>query len=140
MSDIDLSLEGLQETARAFRELEDEIDDDGVTYVAGSAVEYGVYLEFGTEDMPPYSWFRPAVREFKANPETFIVERTGYSSIDDIPNTKAVVQAVAVALQSQMENNVSAVSSSNRSPGVDPDHPKRDTGTLVNSISAQRIA
>jgi hypothetical protein len=96
-------------------------------------------LEFGTEDMPPYSWFRPAIREFKANPETFITDNTEYPSVDAIPTVDTFVTAVAVALQSQMEKNVSAMSSTDRSPGVDPDHPKVDTGTLKNSISAQRI-
>jgi len=139
MSDIDLTLEGLQETARAFRELEDEIDDDGVTYVVGSAVEYGVYLEFGTEKMSPRPWFRPAIREFRANPQQFILDNTDFGSIDEIETTEELVRVVAIAAENQLSKNVSAGTATDRSPGTKSESPARDTGTLVNSIQAIRL-
>jgi len=138
---IDAELDGLQATAQAFRELEEQYDGDGVTYVVGSGVEYGVYLEFGTEDMPPYSWFRPAIREFRANPERFIMDNTDFGSIDDIETTQELVEAVAISLENRMKDNVNAQkASADRSPGVEDDHPMRDTGTLTASIQAVRIA
>jgi len=138
MSDIDLDLLGANELQVEFDRLKEAGESDRA-YVVGSNVEYGVFLEFGTRKMPPYSWFRPAVREFKANPEDFITDNTGYTSVDEIPSTDALVDAVANALVNQMENNVSAGSSVDRSPGTVPEHPKRDTGTLVNSITAVRL-
>jgi len=108
-------------------------------YVVGTNVEYGVYLEFGTRDMPPYPFFRPAVREFKANPERLIRRHTGYTRIDDIPSEQALVEAVANALSEQMTNNASALSGGTRSPGTDAEHPKRQTGNLAASISATRV-
>jgi len=137
---LDAELDGLQATAQAFRDLEERYDGDGVTYVVGSGVEYGVYLEFGTEDMPPYSWFRPAIREFRANPESFLLDNTGFGSIGDIDTTQELVETVAISLENRMKDNVNAQKSSDRSPGVDPDHPKRDTGTLTASIQAVRIS
>jgi len=125
------------------REALDDLKETGTSdrvEVVGTTVEYGVYLEIGTEDMPPYPWFRPAVREFRANPESFIIDNTGYTSVEEIPSADALVTAIAQALVNQMEHNVSAASSSDRSPGTHPEHPKRDTGTLVNSIQAVRTS
>ena len=90
--------------------------------------------------MPPYPWFRPAIKEFQADPENFIEENTDYQSIDAIPTADKLVEALAFALQSKMEDNVNAQDPSrDRSPGTDPEHPKRDLGTLTNSIKATRI-
>jgi len=49
------------------------------------------------------------------------------------------VKAVASALTKQMEKNASAQSSTDRSRGTKADHPARDTGNLVASLSFQRI-
>jgi len=123
------------------REALDDLKETGTSdrvEVVGSTVEYGVYLEFGTEDMPPYPWFRPAVREFRANPERFLTDNTGYTSVEEIPSADALVTAIAQALVNQMESNVSAASSTDRSPGTAPDHPQVDTGNLKASIEAVR--
>jgi phage gpG-like protein len=140
MTDFDVEFEGEEETLARFEELKEELDSDGITYVVGTAVEYGVYLEFGTKDMPPYPWYQPAIREFKANPERFIMDNTDFSSIDEIQNTKEMVATVATALQTQMEKNVNAQKSGDRSPGTHPEHPRRDTGNLTASIKSIRIS
>lgn len=89
---------------------------------------------------PPYPWFRPAIREFKANPETFLLETTDFDSLTDIQTTDELVASVAVGLQSRMEDNVNAQDPSrDRSPGTHPDHPQRDSGNLTASIQATRI-
>jgi hypothetical protein len=98
------------------------------------------FLEFGTEDMPPYSWFRPAIREFKRDPEAFIADTTGFGGIDEIRSTEELTKAIATGLSNRMQDNVNAQdASADRSPGVDPEHPKRDTGNLTASIQAVRI-
>lgn len=137
MTDFDIDID----TASVFESL-DDVEDKWVTdavFRVGSNVEYGLYLETGTEKMPPYPWFGPAIREFQANPQDFVTENTGYSSIREIPNGEKLVQAVANALENKMTDNVNAQKSVDRSPGTDPEHPKRDTGTLTNSIQAVRI-
>jgi hypothetical protein len=140
VTDFDLELDGFEKTKQRFEELRERYDGDGVTYVVGTAVEYAIYLEFGTENMPPYSWFRPAIREFKANPESFLLDNTDFSSVDEIETTEGLVKAVSFALQTKMTANVNAQDpSADRSPGVDPDHPSRDTGNLSASIQAVRI-
>jgi len=137
MTDFDLDLDGTINLQEELDDLEDMGASDRVE-VVGSDVEYGVYLEFGTEDMPPYPWFRPAIREFKANSSDFITDNTDYNTLEQIPNADALVTAIANALVNQMTNNVSAGESVDRSPGTTPDHPQIDTGTLKASISAER--
>jgi len=140
VTDFDLELDGFEKTKQRFEELRERYDGDGVTYVVGTAVEYGVFLEFGAEDLPPYPWFRPAIREFQANPESFLLDNTDFNSVDEIETTEELVKAVSFALENKMTANVNAQDpSADRSPGVDPEHPSRDTGTLSNSISATRI-
>jgi len=139
MTNIDIDLDGMDRLNTQLQELEGDWEDEPI-YAVGSNVEYGVYLEFGTEDMPPYSWFRPAVREFERDPEGFIVDTTGYPSIDAIPDTQSLVEAVAAGLEGRMTDNVNAQkASADRSPGTHPEHPKRDTGNLTASIQAVRL-
>jgi len=136
MVDIELDLNTATVEAN-IDELKERFEGETV-YVVGTNVEYGVFLEFGTEKMPPYPFFRPAIREFKANPERLIRRHTGFTSIDEIPNEDTLVKAVATSLSEQMTNNASALSGGARSPGVDPDHPKRVSGNLAGSISATK--
>lgn len=88
--------------------------------------------------MPPYPFFLPAVREFRANPEDFITEHTAYSSINEIQSTKQMVEAVATSLQRQIQINATSTAAGN-SPGVNPEHPSVDTGNLRASIQVQRV-
>jgi hypothetical protein len=137
--DIDLDLDGVQGLQERINDLEDRYDQDPI-YAVGTNVEYGVYLEFGTEDMPAYSWFRPAIREFERDPEGFIQDTTDFAGVDEINTTKEMVEAVATGLANRMKDNVNAQDpTGDRSPGTHPDHPKRDTGNLTASIQAVRI-
>lgn len=137
MTDFDLDLNGAGELSRDFSDLADKGDGDAV-YVVGTNVEYAVYLEFGTRHMPPYPFFRPAIREFQANPERFIIDNTSYPDIEAIPNANALVGAVSLALENQMKRNATA-GAFDRSPGTDAEHPKVQTGNLRADISAVKI-
>lgn len=112
--------------------------DDDVAYVVGTNVEYALYLETGTSKMPAYPWFRPAIEEFRRSPRAFVAKNT-QTSLAEIDSMEAAVTAVALALERQMVENVSADRGGGRSPGTDPDHPRRQTGNLAASISAERI-
>jgi len=156
-------MSGQAEVQAALDELRDDYASEPI-YVVGDNSEYGIVLEFGrgpivapegsaipieTEDgtifrkrvsgHPPYPWFRPAIRELKANPERFIVKNSNLNGLNDINSTKELVEATAFALESQMKKNVTAQGSVDRSPGTKPDHPKVQSGNLRASISAVRI-
>jgi len=106
-------------------------------YVVGSDVEYLIYLEFGTRHMPPYPVVRPAVREFEAGPESFVRKHAGVE-IDELESADQVVKTVAFAFETAITQNANA-NAPDRSPGTDPEHPVVRTGTLVNSIQAERV-
>lgn len=106
-------------------------------YKVGSNVEYSVYLEFGTRDMPPYPFVRPAIREFEAGPDQFVRKHTGVE-VDEIESADRIVQVIAFAFETAISQNANA-NAPDRSPGTDPEHPVVQTGTLVNSIQAERI-
>jgi len=88
--------------------------------------------------MPPYPFFRPAIREFKANPEAFLLKNTGLNSVADISDADELVESVALALERQITINATA-SASGRSPGTDAEHPMVESGNLRARISAQRV-
>jgi len=153
-SDVRVSLENLR----------DRWETDA-TFRVGTNVEYGIILEMGRGPVeaqdaealqfeneagetiyrkrvsghPPYPWFMPAIREFQANPQRFVLDNTGFNSFEEIPNGETLVRSVANALETKMTANVSARSGGDRSPGTHPDHPQRDSGQLAASISAVRV-
>lgn len=135
--DVDLDIEGDIALEEAFDDLQTQGESEAV-YVVESGAEYAVYLEFGTEDMPPYPYFRPAIREFQANPESFIRDNTEFAGLNEIDSTDQLVKAVALALESQIKTNATA-ESGGRSPGTHPDHPQVQTTNLRSKIRARRL-
>lgn len=87
--------------------------------------------------MPPYPFMRPAVNEFKAGPEQFVRKHAGVE-VDEVESADRMVQVVAFAFETAVTQNANA-NAPDRSPGTDPEHPKVQTGTLVNSIQAERV-
>lgn len=128
--DTNVNVSGYEATQVAFEDLEEQWGDSA-TWVVGSNVEYAVYLEMGTRDMPPYPWMRPAVRD--------VLNNQADDLADESDSTEEFVKKLAFAIERQAKQNVSADRSVDRSPGTDPEHPKRDTGTLVNSIRAEKV-
>ena len=153
-----------ESTRQSLRSLRNEWETDSV-FITGTNADYAVYLEYGrgpieaqdaealrfenqdgdviyrasVDGHEPYPFFRPALREFDANPETFIIDNTGYTTLQEIPNGDELIRAIAVALENQIKANASAESATDRSPGTHPSHPKRDTGNLVASIQSIKI-
>lgn len=130
-------LVGYSSILSGLEELTDQVGGDTV-YVVGTSVEYGVHLEFGTRKMQQYPWLRPAVREFKSNPERFVSKHAN-KSVDDLESADDAVRTVALALEKRMKMNVSAGDVSSRSPGTEGGHPKVQTGNLRASIEAEKV-
>jgi len=137
MSEFEVSVDGLEETKAELDALLEQVDSDAVFRVSSGA-EYSVFLEFGTEHMPPYPFFRPALREFRANPEAFLLRNTQFSDLGEIKDGDELVEAIALALESQIKTNATA-SATDRSPGTDADHPQVQTGNLRAGIKARRV-
>jgi len=137
MTSVDIELSGRRGLEERLEELKNKYAENPI-YAVGTNVEYAVYLEFGTRDMPPYPFFKPAIREFQANPKSFILDRTDKDSLDEIESTKEMVEAVAVSLKVQIQTNATA-EMSGRSPGTNPDHPQVQSRNLRGSIQVQRV-
>jgi len=43
VTDFDTELDGFEKTRKAFEDLRDRYGGDGVTYIVGTTVEYGVF-------------------------------------------------------------------------------------------------
>lgn len=131
------SLVGVGSVVDMLDDVQTQITSDAV-YVVGTNVTYGLFLETGTSRMPAYPWARPAVEEFNRNPRRFVAENTN-TSVGQAESADALVRVIALALERKMVQNVTAAGGGNRSPGTDPEHPRRETGNLAASIKAERV-
>lgn len=138
MTDFDAELEGFETTLAGLKEFEEDWSESPV-YITGTNVEYSVYLELGTSKMPSYPWVRPAIKEFKRDPEAFILKNSRLGGLDEIESTDELIKTVAFCFERQLKENVSADRGTGRSPGTHPAHPMRESSTLVNSIRAVRV-
>lgn len=82
-------------------------------YIVGTDVEYAVYVEFGTSRMAAQPYMRPAVKS--------VVNRKGDQFAEDAESAKDLVKKLALEIEREAKE---------RAPV--------DTGTLQNSIQAQR--
>lgn len=121
MSDFSFDLNGIGDLQEEFA---DEIEDwsGGGSLFVGTAVEYSVYVEFGTSKMDARPYFRPALAEAKADLKGFIRDHTD-TSISAIKSADRLVKTVALALERRVKEIIT-------------DKGLIDTGTLRASIRA----
>lgn len=74
----------------------------GPTYHVGTAVEYAVYLEFGTSKMDPKPFFRPAIVEARRDLESFVADNTE-TSLRQIDAVDELVETIAFALERRVK-------------------------------------
>jgi len=121
MSDFEYSLGGIGNLQEEFA---DEIEDwsGGKTMFVGTAVEYSVYVEFGTSKMDPRPYFRPALTEAQANLTGFINDHTN-TTADAIESADQLVETIGLAMERRVKEIITE-------KGL------IDTGTLRASIRA----
>lgn len=112
MSGWGIVTQGFTETLAAFEALEIQAQDDTI-YVVGSSVEYAIYQELGTSKMSAQPYLRPAAEAVSARFDTIAEQADGPGDI---------VRRMALAIEAEAKQ---------RAPV--------DTGTLRNSIKAERI-
>ncbi|SNZ18167.1 phage protein, HK97 gp10 family [Natronoarchaeum philippinense] len=87
------------------RELQDEAADwskPSGTWHVGTAVEYGVFLEFGTSKMDPKPFFRPALAEAERDLSAFVRDNTE-TSLEQIDGPRELVRVIALALERRVK-------------------------------------
>jgi len=101
MTDISFELSGLDRIERRLEDLRDDWDDSP-RYLVGSAVEYAVYLEYGSSKMDPKPFFRPALAEARADLEGFIADNTRKRA-EEIDTARELVRTIALALERRVK-------------------------------------
>jgi hypothetical protein len=106
MTDIDVDLSGMASLQETIDNLQDDIETT-VTWVTGTAVEYAIYLEFGTRDMDPKPFVRPAARVYESNLEAAIAADTN-TTLQAIDDADQLVKVVAFGLERRIKKIITA--------------------------------
>lgn len=120
MTDFDFEHD-FEDLVEALDDLQDEVGEAG-TFFVGTAVEYSVYLEFGTSKMDPKPFFRPALAEARRDLDGFIRDNTE-TTVQEIDDADELARTVAFALESRIKDII-------KEKGL------IDTGTLWASVRA----
>ena len=101
MTDVEFEFSGLDRIERRLEDLRERWDDSP-RYLVGSAVEYAVYVEYGTSKMDPKPFFRPALAEARADLERFIEDNTR-KQVEQIDTARELVKTIAFALERRVK-------------------------------------
>jgi len=123
MTDFDMDAD-FEELIEGLADLQEQASGGG-SYFVGTAVEYSVYLEFGTSKMDPKPFVRPALAEARRDLKSFIATNTT-TSADDIETARELVRTVAFALERRIKEIITE-------KGL------IETGTLRASITAAPV-
>jgi hypothetical protein len=123
MTDFDFDA-GFEELIEELSDLQEQASGGG-SYFVGTAVEYSIYLEFGSSKMDPEPFVRPALAEARRDLESFIAANTT-TSADDIETARELVRTVAFALERRIKEIITE-------KGL------IETGTLRASITAAPV-
>jgi hypothetical protein len=110
-----------EELVATLEDLQDGVGETGSFFI-GTAVEYAVYLEFGTSKMDPKPFFRPALAEARRNLSGFIRENSR-KTVEEIDSADELARTIAFALERRVKEIITR-------KGL------IDTGTLRASVSA----
>jgi len=126
MADFETELESFERVLESLNDIERQLDP-GEPVVVGTAVQYSVFLEFGTSDMDPKPFFRPALAELRVKGIEGFIEESGIlragKEFNDVEDADEVVDALALALERRIKEIITQ-------KGL------IDTGTLRASIVA----
>jgi len=123
MTNIDAEIEGFRRVLESLDDLEEDFGDDGAGWLVGTAVEYAIYLEFGTSDMDPKPFFRPVLAEVSTKGvRAFVAENSNYS-LGELDDIDSILAALALGIERRIKQVITRKS-------------LIDTGTLRASIAA----
>jgi len=123
--DFSLNLDNLEETIEAIDDVAEQAKSDR-RFLVGTAVEYSIFIEVGTEDKDPRPFFRPALQEVRSKGVApFVAENTETTvrAKFETGGMDAVLTTLALALERRIKEIITT---------------KRiiDTGTLRASVLA----
>jgi len=128
MTTFDVDLGGLATLKEELADIESDLEDgQGTTYFVGTAVEYAVFLEFGTSKMDPKPFFRPALQEVRARGVDGFINAHTKTTVEALGSIRQIVAALAFAIERRIKEIITA-------KGL------VDTGTLRASVLALPLA
>lgn len=101
MSDADFEINGIGSLREEFDDRIDDWSGGGTVYV-GTAVEYAVYVEFGTSKMNARPFFRPVVNDARIDTAGFL-DRNTKTSISEIDSADKLVRTLALAIERRVK-------------------------------------
>jgi hypothetical protein len=101
MSDSDFEINGIVSLREEF---DDRIEDwsGGGTVFVGTAVEYSLFVEFGTSKMDARPFFRPAINDARTDTAGFLSRNT-QTSINEIDSAERLVRTLALAVERRVK-------------------------------------
>ena len=126
MADFELELEGFRRVLDALDDISDDLRGAG-TVTVGTGVEYAVFLEFGTRDMDPKPFFRPALAELRVQGVNGFIQSNTRLSAEQIDDLDGLITIVGLALERRIKEIITE-------KGL------IDTGTLRASVVAVKGA
>ena len=124
MADFEVELEGFRRVLDALDDISNDLRGAG-TVTVGTGVSYSVFLEFGTRDMDPKPFFRPALAELRVQGVDDFIRSNTRLSAEQIGDLDGLVTVVGLALERRIKEIITA-------KGL------IDTGTLRASVVAVR--
>jgi Bacteriophage protein of unknown function (DUF646). len=122
MTDFDLGLDGLEAAIDELEELERDISTSE-THTVGTAINYSVFLEFGTSKMDAKPFFRPVINEVRLQRVDGFIAQNTRTSVADLDDIDQILKALALAMERRIKEVITQ-------KGL------IDTGTLRASIVA----
>jgi len=116
--DIDVDTSGFEEAIQDLKALEDNLEGSG-DWIVGTAVSYGIYVEYGTRHMQAQPYFRPALAELRSRGVEGFIEDHTRKTLAEIDDADELVRTLAFALERRVSELAPV-----------------DTGTLRASVKA----
>lgn len=124
MVEFDHNVDGLEDQVSDLAR-EQERWTDANTWFVGTAVEYAVYLEFGTSKMDPKPFIRPVLHEVEARGVDGFIDEHTRTDVDSVDSIDELVRVLALAVERRVKEVIER-------KGL------IDTGTLRASVRAVR--
>lgn len=122
MASFNMDIQGLDAHQRELQDEAEQWSGDGGTWYVGTAVSYGIYLEYGTSRMDAKPFFRPVLVEAERDLSAFVRDNTK-TSLSQVDSPEELVRTVAFAVERRVKEIITE-------KGL------IDTGTLRASVQA----
>lgn len=124
MTSFEMDIQGLEEHLDEVESERDRWAEPSGTWAVGTAVNYSLFVEYGTSKMDARPFFRPALAEAERDLSAFVRDNTE-TSLQNIDGPQELVKTIAFALERRIKQIIT-------------EKELIDTGALRASVAAVR--